>query len=131
MNKRFLFLIACIIWGIPGFIISVKGIRAYTAMPGDELWWLLLITAGVLAGFIGMFRGIVNRYCSLIAAEPDKTTVWHTFPLRGWILIVCMSCLGIALKFMPFIPAEFTASFYSGLGPALVIAAFWFFRKFL
>ena len=130
MNKRFLYLTACIIWGIPGFIISIKGIRAYTAMPGDELWWLLLITACVLTGFIGMFRGIVKRYCSLIVAEPDKTTVWHTFPLRGWILVVCMSCLGIALKFMPFIPAEFTASFYSGLGPALVITSFWFLQKF-
>ena len=130
MSKRFLYLIACIIWGIPGVIISIKGIRAYTTMPGDELWWLLIITAGVLAGFIGMFRGIVKQYCSLIAAEPDKTTIWHTFPLRGWILIVCMSCLGIALKFMPFIPVEFTASFYSGLGPALVIASFWFLQKF-
>ena len=73
-----------------------------------------------------MFRRIVKRYCALIAAEPDKTTVWHTFPLRGWILIICMSCLGMALKFMPFIPAEFTASFYSGLGPALIIAAILF-----
>ena len=123
MNKRFLYLIACIIWGIPGFIISTKGIRAYTTMPSDELWWLLIITAGVLAGFIAMFRRIVERYCALIAAEPDKTTILHTFPLRGWILIVCMSCLGIALKFMPFVPDEFIASFYSGLGPAFVIAA--------
>ena len=128
MEKRFLYLTACIIWGIPGFIISTKGIRAYTTMPSDELWWLLIITAGVLAGFIGMFRGIVNRYCSLIAAEPDKTTIWHTFPLCGWILIVCMSCLGIALKFMPFVPDEFIASFYSGLGPALVIAAVLFIK---
>ena len=131
MEKRFLYLTACIIWGIPGFIISIKGIRAYTTMPSDELWWLLIITAGVLAGFIAMFRRIVERYCDLIAAEPDKTTILHTFPLRGWILIVCMMGLGMALKFMPFIPAEFTASFYSGLGPALVIAAFWFFLKFL
>jgi hypothetical protein len=34
-----------------------------------------------------------------------------------------MSCLGIALKFIDGIPAEFTASFYSGLGPMLVFAA--------
>jgi hypothetical protein len=126
MNKRFLYLIAAFIWGIPGIMIAIKGIRAYTTMPGNELWWLILITAFVLTGFIIMFRRIVNRYCALIAAEPDKTTVWHTFPLRGWILFVCMSCLGMALKFMPFIPAEFTASFYSGLGPALVIAAILF-----
>lgn len=129
MKKRFLYLIACIIWGIPGFMITIKGIRAYTAMSADDLWWLFLITAGVLTGFIFMFRRIVERYCALIAAEPEKTTIRHTFPLRGWILIVCMMCLGIALKFMPFIPAEFTASFYSGLGPALVIASFWFLQK--
>lgn len=130
MKKRYLYLTAAIIWGIPGFIIAIKGLRAYTAMPNDELWWLLLITAGVLAGFIMMFRRIVDRYCALIDAEPEKTTIWHTFPLRGWILIVCMMSLGIALKFMPWIPAEFTASFYSGLGPALVIATVRFCKKF-
>ena len=58
-----------------------------------------------------------------IAAQPKTTTFWQAFPLRGWILIVCMSCLGIALKFIPGIPAEFTASFYSGLGPMLMVAA--------
>lgn len=130
MNKRFLFLIAAIIWGIPGVMITIKGINAYTAMPSDELWWLLLITVFVLSSFIVMFHRIVNRYCALIDAEPEKTTVLHTFPLRGWILVICMSCLGIALKFMPFIPAEFTASFYSGLGPALIIAAILFMRRF-
>ena len=128
MKKRYIYLTAAIIWGIPGFIIAIKGLRAYTAMPSDELWWLLLITSGVLAGFIIMFRRIVDRYCALIDAEPDKTTILHTFPLRGWILIACMMCLGIALKFMPWIPAEFTASFYSGLGPALVIAAVLFIK---
>lgn len=131
ISKRFLYLVAAAIWGIPGVIIAVKGIRAYTAMPADELWWLCLITAGVLISFIWMFRRIVNRYCNLIAALPDKTTIRHTFPLRGWILIVCMSGLGIALKFIPCIPAEFTASFYSGLGPALVVAGCLFVKKYM
>lgn len=129
MNKRFLYWIAALIWGMPGIMITIKGIRAYTTIPGDELWWLLLITACVITAFIRMFSRIVDKYCKLIASEPDKTSIWHTFPLRGWILVVCMSCLGIALKFMPFIPAEFTASFYSGLGPALVIASILFVKK--
>ena len=81
INKRFLYLIAAAIWGIPGLIIALKGIRAYSAMPTDELWWLCLITLGVLISFIWMFRRIVNRYCNLIAALPDKTTIGHTFPL--------------------------------------------------
>lgn len=129
MNKRFLYLTAGLIWGIPGVMITIKGIRAYTTMPENELWWLALITTGVLTSFIWMFSRIVDKYCKLIAAEPDQTSVWHTFPLRGWILVIGMSCLGIALKFVPFIPVEFTASFYSGLGPALVIASVLFIRK--
>jgi len=131
INKRTLYLIAAAIWGIPGFIIAAKGITAYTTMPADELWWLCLITLGVLISFIWMFRRIVNRYCNLIAALPDQTTIGHTFPLRGWVLIVCMSGLGIALKFISCIPAEFTASFYSGLGPALVVAGCLFVKKYM
>ena len=60
INKRILYLVAAAIWGIPGLIIAMKGIRAYTAMP-----------------------------------------------------------------------AEFTAFFYSGLGPALVVAGCLFLKKYM
>lgn len=123
MSRKNLYYIAAAFWGIPGVIITVKGIRAYLAMPAHKLWWLMLITAFVLVSFFIMFRKIVDKYSARIAAQPKTTTFWQAFPLRGWILIVCMSCLGIALRFIPGIPAEFTASFYSGLGPMLMVAA--------
>ena len=123
MNRKYLYYIAAALWGIPGVIIAIKGIRSYLTMPAGDLWWLLLITAGVLAGFFFMFSRIVDRYAARIASLPERTTLWQTFPLRGWVLIVCMSCLGIVLKLIPGVPAEFTASFYSGLGPMLVYAA--------
>jgi len=123
MNKTNLYLIAALIWGVPGIIITAKGIGAYLSMAPGNLWWLLLITAGVIAGFYVMFTRIVDRYSNRIASLPRKTNILQTFPLRGWVLIVCMTSLGIALKFIPGIPDEFTASFYSGLGPMLVVAA--------
>ena len=126
MNKNNLYLSAALIWGIPGIIISIKGIRAYLTMAPENLWWLLLITAAVIVAFRLMFSRIVDRYSARIASLPAETNLWQTFPPRGWILVICMSCLGIALKFIPGIPAEFTASFYSGLGPMLVVAAFRF-----
>ena len=129
MNRKYLYYIAAALWGIPGVIISIKGIKAYGAMPSQELWWLLIITALVLTGFFFMFRKIVDKYSARIASQPQKTTLWQTFPLRGWILIVCMSCLGMALKLIPGVPAEFTASFYSGLGPMLLFAAGRFIRN--
>lgn len=128
MNRKILYFIAAALWGVPGVIITVKGLKAYLAMPAGKLGWLLLITVGVLASFYAMFKRIVDRYSARIASLPQKTSLWQTFPLKGWILIVCMSCLGIALKFIPGIPAAFTASFYSGLGPMLVFAACRFLR---
>lgn len=129
MKRIYLYFIAAALWGIPGVIITLKGLRAYLTMPQDKLWWLILITALVLAGFFFMFSKIVDRYSARIAALPEKTSFWQTFPLRGWILIVFMSCLGVALKFIPGVPAEFTASFYSGLGPMLIFAACRFIKR--
>ena len=123
MKKTKLFLIAALIWGIPGIIISIKGFRAYLTMAPGKLCWLLLITAAVIVGFYVMFSGIVDRYSARIASLPQSTTIWQTFPFRGWILVICMTCLGIVLKFIPGVPMPFTASFYSGLGPMLVVAA--------
>lgn len=123
MKRIYLYYIAASLWGIPGVIITVKGLKAYLTMPQDKLWWLFLITAIVLVGFFFMFSRIVGRYSARIAALPEKTTLWQTFPLRGWILIAFMASLGVALKFIPGVPAEFTASFYSGLGPMLIYSA--------
>ncbi len=118
--------------GAPGVVIAVKGIQAYLTMPTERLWWLLLITAFVLMCFYLMFRKAVNKYSARIAGLPRKTTPWQTFPPGGWILIVGMACLGVSLKFIPGLPAEFIASFYSGLGPMLILAACRFiFKSFI
>lgn len=127
MNRKYLYFLAAAIWGIPGITITLKGISAYGKQPSENLWWLLLITVAVLTAFFLMFRRILDRYCNRIAALPEKVTIWQTFPVRGWILIVFMMGLGIALKFIPVIPSSFTASFYSGLGPMLIFSAFRFF----
>lgn len=122
-NRSILYYLAAFIWGVPGIILTIKGIRAYGLMPADELWWLLLITAAVLAGFFFMFRRIVDKYCKWIAGLPEKTFLHKTFPPRGWIMILFFMTLGLVLKLFPGIPGEFTASFYCGLGPMLVWAA--------
>ena len=123
MEKKHLYFVAGLIWGVPGIIISIKGISAYRMQPSENLWWLLLITASVLAAFFMLFRRIVNRYCGRIASLPAKVKICQTFPARGWILIVFMMGLGIALRHIPVIPSAFIASFYSGLGPMLVFSS--------
>lgn len=126
MNRKHLYIVAAVIWGIPGTILSVKGIRAYLTQPPENIQWLLMITASVLTGFFFMFRRIVDRYSSRIESLPDKVRIWHVFPVRGWILLVFMMGLGITFNHIPGVTSAFTASFYSGLGPMLLFSSFRF-----
>lgn len=123
MKRKHLFIIASVIWGIPGVIITIKGINAYFEMAHDDLCWLILITLSVLLGFFFMFRKIVNKYSLRIYSLSENVKIWQTFPLRGWILLIFMMSLGFLLKIIPNIPDEFTASFYSGLGPMLILSS--------
>lgn len=123
MKRKHLLLIAALIWGIPGVIITLKGVAAYLEINISDMWWLLLITAAVCIGFYFMFSRIVRRYTERISALQGKLNPLMTFPLRGWILLIFMMGLGITLKYFPGIPTEFTASFYCGLGPMLILSA--------
>ena len=117
------YVIASAIWGIPGINIAVKGFRTYMLMNPDDLWWLMLITIAVSIFFFIIFRRVVRKYSERIASLPDSVMIWQIFPPKGWILLAIMMGLGITLKYIPGIPMSFTASFYSGLGPMLIVSA--------
>ena len=131
--KRHLLLANAIVWGAPGVKILVTGIQSYLALwPSKSIPWLALGTVQVLAGFVWMFNRIVKKYADRIMAFPEKKKSLLAFlPVRGWILVLFMMCLGITLKHIPGIPTEFFASFYCGLGPALIAAAAQFLARWV
>lgn len=133
VSKRHLLLCNAIVWGAPGVKILVTGIQSYLAVwPSDHIVLLAAGTVLVLAGFVWMFRRIVRKYSDRIMNFPEeKKSILAFLPLRGWILVLFMMGLGIALKHIPGVPAEFFASFYCGLGPALIAAAALFLSRWL
>lgn len=126
MPRKCLYLIAALIWGIPGITITLKGINAYSNIQPSQLWWLLVATACTVIFFFCIFRRVTRRYIERIATLPDKCPPHQTFPPKGWILILFMMGLGITLKFIPGVPVQFTASFYTGLGPMLILSSLQF-----
>lgn len=130
MGKRYLYILAGVIWAIPGVTITIKGFKAYIGQPHSDLWWQILITLVVMIGFFLIFRKVVNSYSARIASLPEKGAPWHTFPPRGWILLIFMAGMGITLNHIPSVPPPFTASFYSGLGPMLLFSAIKFIREY-
>ena len=123
-EKWHLYLAAALIWGVPGGIITTKGVMAYAQLH-SRAWWLLAITLAVLAAFHQMFRRVVAKYSAHIEGLTAPYPIWKTFPLTGWLLMLFM----MSLRHIQGIPTEFFASFYSGLGPMLLLSALRFLRR--
>ena len=123
IRRAYSYVIAAAIWGVPGINITIKGVKTYMLMISDDLWWLMLITLAVSISFFVIFRRVVRKYSERIASLPDNVMIWQIFPPKGWILLAIMMGLGITLKHIPDVPMSFTASFYSGLGPMLIVSA--------
>ena len=128
IRRAYSYVIAVAIWGIPGINIAIKGVKTYMLMNPDALWWLMLITIAVSIFII--FRRVVRKYSERIASLPDSVMIWQIFPPKGWILLAIMMGLGITLKYIPGIPMSFTASFYSGLGPMLIVSSIQYLKAY-
>ena len=129
--KKHLLLVNAVIWGLPGAMILLKGIRAYVTLQPAS-WWMYLVSLVVFACFALMFSKIVMKYSDRIAGlEGERRSVFDAFSTKGYILITSMMLLGVVLKFIPGIPTEFFATFYCGLGPGLLLATLLFFLNWL
>ena len=118
---RHLILVNGILWMAIGTKIGLIGVGSYRQI--DAMWWHILLSAIVFAGFYMMFTGIVRKYSERIESMPDpRTSIFKTFSIKGYIIIAFMITLGITLKRIPQVPQTFIAWFYCGLGPGLFSA---------
>ena len=81
------------------------------------------ISPGTALSYLGYPRHQHSHQSERIASLPDSVMIWEIFPLKGWILLAIMMGLGITMKHIPDVPMSFTASFYSGLGPMLIVSS--------
>ena len=113
-----------ILWTTIGIKIAAIGIGSYCQTGCScALLWMIPLSVLVFAGFYIMFTGIVRKYSERIMSMPDeKTSIFRTFSVKGYLIIAFMISLGIGLKHIPGIPSSFFAWFYSSLGPGLLSA---------
>lgn len=130
VRREHLLLMLVLCWLGPGIKILVTGVKALmdvAANHPERVWWLVVAAVAVTVSFSLMFNNFVKRYTQRILDFPErKKSIFAFFDLHGYILIAFMMGLGISLKFIPGMPAEFFAGFYPGLGMALSIAGFRF-----
>ena len=135
VNREHLLLMQVLCWLGPGIKIFTTGVKAIAEVSSHQpgrVWWLVMIAVAVAVAFSLMFNNFVKRYTRRILDFPErKKSLFAFFDLHGYILILFMMGLGISLKFIPGMPAEFFAGFYPGLGTALAIAGLRYFVSWI
>ena len=113
-----------LLWTAIGTKILITGLSHYLRVGTPKaLIWMIPLSILVFAGFYMMFTGVVRKYSARILSMTDeKTSIFRTFSLKGYLIIAFMISLGIGLKHIPGIPSNFFAWFYCGLGPGLLSA---------
>ena len=126
VRRHHLLLMQVLCWLAPGikiFITGTKALCGVAAAHPERVWWLAAVALAVALAFSLMFHNFVKRYTLRILNFPqERKSLLAFLDPRGYLLIAFMMGLGIGLKYLPGMPAEFFAGFYPGLGIALAVA---------
>ena len=134
VRTKHLLAINGLMWTAIGTKIAVTGLSHYfqlfsvpsdtlVSCPPSALLWMIPLSILVFAAFYMMFTGVVRKYSArIMAMTEEKTPVWKTFSLKGYLIIAFMISLGISLKHIPGVPFTFFAWFHTGLGLGLLSA---------
>lgn len=129
VNKRFLLLIAGIVWLIAGFNVARLGVLSYKKI--DFHWYYAVLSVLVFAAFGTMFFKMTVKHTKRILSYTEKKPFWYFFDVKSYIIMICMMSGGIGFRAAGIFPEVFVAFFYSGLGCALALAGVVFVYRFL
>lgn len=122
MKTKSLTLIAGTIWLLAGFNVCRIGVVSWMDL---ETTSVLMVVGSIvtLLLFSTMFVKMLFKNVRRIRRiEVDKRRLWHMMPVKSYTIMAFMITFGILLRNCPAIPSAFIASFYVGLGSALMVA---------
>ncbi|WP_312694466.1 hypothetical protein [Caproiciproducens sp.] len=130
VQKKYLLLIAGIVWGIAGFNILRIGVMAYS---GYLSALNVIISIVVFALFRALiFSKMVRKHTIRIKGYPDEKQFFlRFFDIKAFCIMAFMITFGVGLRMSGICPDVFIAVFYSGLGASLFTAGVLFEINFI
>lgn len=125
VKKKYLLLIACLVWSIAGGNILAIGLGEYS--PYVKVVNILM-SAAVFAVFqIFVFGKLVKKHTKRIREYIEEHQYFFRFfDRKSFLIMAIMMSGGIWLRTSGVAPARFIAVFYSGLGLSLLLAGIMF-----
>lgn len=128
--RTWLILISGILWsgtGILLFWISSKWFALF-----DSWQMIFALTAGPVLGLVIAwfgFSGLAKKNADRISAYPKKVCIFAFQRWQMYILIVVMMSMGIFMRNTELIPKFLLAPVYIGIGSALFLASFVYYKR--
>ncbi len=130
VKKRYLLLIASLVWLFAGLKVLSLGLEAYktnfTALN------VLLSLAVFIVFWLMVFNKLVNKHTVRIKAyTEERRYFWNFFDLKSFIIMAIMMTGGILIRKYSLLGVNFIAFFYTGIGAALSLAGLKFMYNFI
>ncbi len=128
--RRWLFLLAGLIWTGVGTLLCLRALGWYTLFP-PSLEYPMEGTGVVLAvaGYTFGFSKISHRNITRIHGLPERVCLFAFTAWRGYIMIALMVTLGLLLRNSS-IPKQYLALPYLTMGGTLLLGSIPFYRTF-
>lgn len=125
VKKRYLLIIAAIVWSIAGFNVLRIGLDSYR---GNVTIFNILLSGVVFCLFwFLVFSKLVNKHTiRILNFKEDKQFIFNFFDKKSFIIMFLMMFFGILIRVKHLAPIKFIAFFYTGLGSALFLAGIYF-----
>ncbi len=128
LPKRWLLLIAALIWTLAGVMLLLKGRSLF--LHYHYFFWLRLIIAvtGGILFYILLFSKISFKHTKrIIYLDNDYPCAFSFFDIKSYILMTIMITAGILLRKSGLVAPEYLSVLYLTMGIPLSISAFRFY----
>ena len=130
VNRKYLILISALMWSGVGIFLNVLAFGWLKSYNNIQL--IITIIIGLFTGLIIAkygFSTIAKKNIKRIFEYPKKACVFAFQEWKSYILIAFMMGMGIFMRTSGFIPKTLLAPMYIGIGTALFLASFNYYRN--
>jgi len=130
VNRKWLILISALMWSAVGIFLNILAFGWLKSYNNIQL--IITITIGLFTGLIIARYGfsiIAKKNIGRILEYPKKACVFAFQECKSYILIAFMMSMGIFMRTSGIIPKTLLAPMYIGIGTALFLGSFNYYRN--
>ena len=130
VKPKVLILISGLIWSFFGILLNHFAAQWFVVLPDSQKITSLIfgVLLGAAIAYFG-FNNLAKKNIQRISDYKEKTCVFAFQSWKSYLIIVVMISMGIFLRTSEFMPKYILTPMYIGIGFALFIASFQYYKK--